>query len=250
MWPRLVASASARQHPGAHAGGRLGRRWATPTAQGPFLQPPRGAAAGMRPGNPLGPGGRTSLTQAQPCVAAPTHAHGRSLAGCNATPPVLWRTAGGPQGAARGSPAPHAPLPGGAGTQRTCSRAGRRLRTRPAVSAPSPCAPRWAWTRARALIEAALDRLRGPGTAPPPRLRLTGALPRLRQPCAEDGRRGRPPCEVAEAPRQAALPSSRERRWHRKQCVGQPPYVGDRAQQARQNTPPGAEHARPLASGK
>ena len=66
LWPHIVASSSVRKQPGAHAGGRLGRRWAPHTAHGPVLKPPRCAYAGMSPGKPPWPGGRKSLTQAQP----------------------------------------------------------------------------------------------------------------------------------------------------------------------------------------
>jgi hypothetical protein len=208
MVRRRVASSHGRQHPGAHAWGRLGPRWATHTSQGPLLKPPRCFSAGPRPGQSLWPGWSTSLPQAKPCVSSRTNAPGRSLAGSNATPPVLWSHAWVPQGAARGSPAPHSTLQGCACPQRPCSRKGRRLRTRQSVSAPYPGAPRCAWTRALALREAACDRLRVTWTAPPPRLRRTGELPRLSQPFAEDGLRGRHHGSGAAAHRHAALPSS------------------------------------------
>jgi hypothetical protein len=71
-------------------------------------------------------------------------------------------------------------------------------------------APRAFWTRALALVETALDRIRRLCAAPPPRLRLTGERTLLHQPFAEDGMRGRYHCSVAEHPRHAALPSSRQ----------------------------------------
>jgi hypothetical protein len=205
----MGASARAPKPPRAHAWARLGPRWATRTAKGPVLKPPRWACAGPRLATRLAPGGRQSLLQAKRGGSWLTNLPVRALVCSHAQPPWIGRTVFAPQGAERVRPAPHATRQGCAGTRRTGRRAWRRRGTRPSPSAPYPCDPRWAWTRARARAEAAFDRLRRTCAAPPPRLTRTGESSTRRQTFAEDGTRGRPSVEGAAANRHAALQASR-----------------------------------------
>lgn len=196
------ASGGTRWGTSGHQSGTAPRTWAFAEAATLFLR-----------GNEPGPKSLARWEQTHApgnarSLLAPTLA--RAVSGRRKRPTACAREPClGPAGAERVRPAPHSPLPGGVSTRRPERRSGRRRGTRRAVSAPSPGAPRVAWTRALALIEAACDRRRRTCAAPPPPPRLTGELPRLRQAVESDGRRGRQHCSGAAAHRPAALPSSR-----------------------------------------
>jgi hypothetical protein len=109
---RLRAWSTAARKRGATAGGPQARPSATPPSRGPLLQRPRAACVTIPRASSFGAVWSTRLARVKPCASWRIPWAGRSTPGSRAPRLSLWTAADGPQGAARGSLAPHWPRQG------------------------------------------------------------------------------------------------------------------------------------------